>query len=333
MTRTLTLMATALTLATAPLYASDFTYALGGQTLINADENAIKYMIVGSRGRIVISQEGTITGDGAGVCNYMSPCQWQAPVQGDDYNCVTLSVVVGSFVVSGEGLDWVHRHDDENLLKDAIFAYADANASERPDYAPYRISLTLTPTGQTAENSVYWGLSGGNVEDHATGASALGLFSSGLFDTSFALVALPMEFTFLSQAQPHMHDYSGTYQGGTPVGTRGHVGLTVGVESTLPWQTDPEVYEQHWSLPAGSTEFSPNELEGMEITQEDSRDDAAGEILDTMKEMSETGMIPKDMWLNMGDMFGFTAGNGVDPDTDPMVLEALDLVGNSGDDS
>ncbi|MCP5038044.1 MAG: hypothetical protein GY945_10640, partial [Rhodobacteraceae bacterium] len=74
-------------------------------------------------------------------------------------------------------------------------------------------------------------------------------------------------------------------------------------------------------------------LEGTEITQEESRDDVAGEMPDTMKQMSETGMIAKDMWLKMGDMFGFTAGNGVDPDTDPMVLEALDLVGNSGDDS
>ncbi len=320
--------ATGLATLSATAIAAEFTYPLTGSTAIIADEGALKFLGMSTLGEITIAEDGAITGQGVLIFTYLSPCRWTAPLPEDDYNCIIANVEDGAFQVTGKVVEWVHRHDEDKPLKDAIFAYADGRADSRPDYAPYRISLTLSATGLPAENLVVWGLTGGNVEDHRTGVSALGMLSAGLFDVPFEL--LGMDWASGNGSGGLSHSFSGRYQGGAAIAAGGVVALSAIPYSDMPHATDPQVYQQYYTLPNDSKSFTPQELANMQITQQDSRSEAAEGIYREMQEMLESGVIPQEMWAQMGAAFSIPTGSGNDPDLDPVLLEALDLLGKSG---
>ena len=310
-----------------PAFATEFTYSLLGTIGIVAEDNAVKFMSVKPVGELVIADDGAISGQGVLVFSYMSPCQWRAPVPDDDYNCVTAGVDDGAFLISGQVTEWVSRHDDDNPLKDGIFAFAEPRASERPARAPYRISLTLTQTVATAEDLLIWGLSSNRVEGHITGASAIGAYISGLFNQPFEIVALPQEFIFATPLPPNLFGFSGNFIGSTEVSAGGIVGLSVVPRAALPWKTDQGVYGQYWDMFKNPGEFTAEELYAMQITQQDSRADAAQDILDAMGELQENDRIPLSVWLSMAEAFGVPSGGQPDPGMDPLLLEALDRLG------
>lgn len=310
-----------------PALATEFTYSLLGTMGIVAEDNAVKFISVKPVGELVIADDGTITGEGVLVFSYMSPCQWRAPVSNDDYNCVTAGVDDGAFVISGQVTEWINRHDDDNPLKDGIFAFAEPRASERPGLVPYRISLTLTQTVAPAEDLLVWGLTGGRVEGHITGASAIGTYVSGLFNQPFEIIALPQELIFNTPLPPNLYGFSGKFTNGTFVSAGGIIGLTIVPRAALPWKTGQDVYGQYWDIFKNPGEFTAEELNAMQITQQDSRADAAQDILDAMGELQENDRIPLSVWLSMSEAFGVPSGGQPDPGMDPLLLEALDRLG------
>ncbi len=313
-----------------PAFATEFTYSLLGTMGIVAEDNAVKFMSVKPVGELVIADDGAITGQGVLVFSYMSPCQWRAPVSNDDYNCVIAGVDDGAFLISGQVTEWINRHEDDNPLKDGIFAFAEPRASERPDLAPYRISLTLTQTTAPAEDLLVWGLTSGRVEGHVTGASAIGTLVSGLFNQPFEIVALPQELIFNTPLPPNLYGFSGKFTSGTVVSAGGIIGLTIVPRAALPWKTDQDVYGQYWDMFKNPGEFTAEELNAMQITQQDSRADAAQDILDAMGELQENDRIPLSVWLSMSEAFGVPSGGQPDPGMDPLLLEALDRLGGGG---
>ncbi len=276
--------------------ATEFTYVLTGGVSVMAYENAAQYMIVDVSSTLNIDDAGEISGEGTLTYIHMRACAWEAPKPVDEFNCRIEGVVDGSFSISGEVLETIHRHDDENPLKDAIFEYADARASKRPDYAPYRLSITLTPTKNLEEKLVFWGLSSGNIERKRTGAATLGVFSSGLFDTPIELIALNAESSVSVPNNRHVYQSTGLYDAGTPVRGTGQIALTSMKRDWLPSQTASHVYLSSWVEGPDERELEPFELDAIadyaENGVDDTRAEVADDIIDSMFDLVDVGAIP-----------------------------------------
>ena len=247
-------------LAFQPALAVEFTYFLASGTRIEAPENAVDDMIIGADATITIGADGAITGDGTMTFRLMQPCRWFPPEPVDAFNCRIDGVSDGAFTVSGQVVEWIHRHDDDNPLKDAIFEYADARASERPDYAPYRIRLQLTPAALPTEHLTFWGFSNGGTQSRSTGAATIGMHVSGLFGGPFELLAVPLLARVRVPENAQTFIYEGNYEGGTPVRAFGNAYLD---EAPGPAQTDPNVYLQHWLEGPAPRNFTAQELQAM----------------------------------------------------------------------
>ncbi len=195
-----------------PTQAVEFTYFLASGTRIEAPESAVDDMIIGADATITIGADGAITGDGTMTFRLMQPCRWFPPEPVDAFNCRIDGVSDGAFTVSGQVVEWIHRHDDDNPLKDAIFEYADARASERPDYAPYRIRLQLTPTALPTEHLTFWGFSNGGTQSRSTGAATIGMHVSSLFDGPFELLAVPLLARVRVPENARTFIYEGNYE-------------------------------------------------------------------------------------------------------------------------
>lgn len=277
-------------------FATEFTYVLTGGVSVMAYENAAQYMIIDASSTLNIDDKGGISGEGTLTYIYMRACEWEAPVPVDEFNCRIEGVLDGAFSISGEVLETIHRHDDENPLKDAIFEYADARASERPDYAPYRLSITLTPTGNLREKLVFWGLSSGKIERRRTGAATLGVFSSGLFDTPIELIALNAESSVSVPNNGHIYQSTGLYDAGTPVRGTGQIALTSLARDWLPSRTAFHVYLSSWVEGPDNRKLEPFELDAIadyaENGVDDTRAEVANDIIDSMFDLVDVGAIP-----------------------------------------
>jgi hypothetical protein len=262
--------------------AVEFRYVLTGGTSVYSTENAVKLMTIDMSGEFVIDDAGNISGDGSLTYLYMQKCAWQPPLPVDDHNCQIQGVQDGSFSITGNVIETVHRLDDDNPLKDAIFAFADEKASERPGYAPYRLSLTVSPTGLIAENLALWGFSDGQVQNRSTGAAALGLLVSGVFDTPFELIALNSESEQPVPNDAHRHTFNGVYDQGTWITATGNLMLSSIDRNWLPSATDPAVYVSDWLAPPPDRDFTQAELDIMEDYAENG---PLGEIRDEMRDM------------------------------------------------
>lgn len=265
-------------LAFQPAQAVEFSYYLASGTRIEAPENAVDDMIIAADAAIAIREDGTITGGGTMTFRLMQPCRWFPPDPVDAFNCRIDGVSDGAFTVSGQVVEWIHRHDDDNPLKDAIFEYADARASERPDYAPYRIRLQLTPTAWPAEHLTFWGFSNGGTQSRSTGAATIGMHVSGLFGEPFELLAAPITTQVHVPENARTFIYEGNYEGGTPVRAFGNLYLG---EEPGPARTDPDVYLQHWLEGPAPRAFTAEELQAMAEAAEnaDQQHDARTEAL------------------------------------------------------
>lgn len=281
--------------STVAIQSAEFDYVLTGGVSVVANENAVNTMIVDVTSTLHIDEAGVISGEGTLTYLFMNPCAWEAPKPVDENNCRIEGVQDGAFSISGSVVESVHRHDDDNPLKDAVFEYADARASERADYAPYRLSITLTPVSLPEENLAFWGLSTSNIEQRTTGAATLGILASGLFDHEFEMIALNAESEILVENNANVHDFSGYYASGTLVKALGQVALTSLSRDWLPDQTDPYVYLSTWiegpdDRPLSEAEtlaIAAYENEGMD----DTRADIVEQIEDSMYDLVEVGAL------------------------------------------
>lgn len=261
----------ALFAAAAPAQAAGETaqvvYPLVGTMQVYAPENAVSGLQLGLYGSVQVMADGSVTGGGVIVYVGMEPCGWQPP-EPDGTSapyCNIEGVVDAAFTVTGTVLETVHRHDDDNPLKDGVFALADAHSAERLDYAPLRLSLTLQFEGRLAERLAFWGFSRSGIEFRDTEAAMLGALVSGLFATPFEIV--PIAMTPLDEgpdaetiAAARQHFSAGDYGGGTPLSAAGSVGFVDIDPARLPTATNPWVYLQHAVEPAGERPLSEAEL-------------------------------------------------------------------------
>ena len=306
----MTFAATAICGATAAT-ATEFNYVLTGGTSIIAYENAARSMVIDTSGEMHIDAAGAISGTGTMTFIWMRPCEWAPPVPVDDVNCRIDGVRDGAFSISGSVLETVHRHDDDNPLKDAIFAFADEKAvGERPGYAPYRISLTLTPTALPEENLTFWGFSNGGTASRTTGAATLGMLVAGLFDQPFELIALNSEAGVSVPGDGHKHSFTGLYDRGTVVRGIGTVMLSSIDRQWLPSKTDPWVYLQHWADGPAEREWSQAEQDAMATYEETG-----------VQEDTRAGI-----GLEIEDMISDVTGEEIEHDIDETVEQIVDIL-------
>lgn len=240
--------------ATAMIGASDagaagppvVSYALTGVVHLFAAENAVSEMLVGLYGRVDVDADGLVSGSGVVIYDYMVRCAWEPPHPEDTAPpyCRIDGVSDARFTVDGTVAEYVHRHDDDNPLKDGVFALADAMSTERLDYAPLRLEITLTLDGTLSENLAFWGFSQPGVQAHPTEAATLGVLVSGLFGNPFEIAPIamvPIEDTpdAVAIAAARQFSAQGRYAGGTPVSAAGSVGFAAIDPARLPTATAP----------------------------------------------------------------------------------------------
>lgn len=246
--------------------AADIPYVLSGAIQIGAAENAVDEMVVGINARVSVSDTGAVTGTGTLVYLKMTGCEWESPHPGGSPSpwCRTDGVEDGTFTLSGEVLETVHRHDEDNSYRDAAFALADAFTSERPGYAPLRIRFQLQPGTLPQEQLTFWGFSTGATEYRTTGAATLGVMSSGIFSKPFEILAVSPGADIPGLEGRNIHYLKGAYSGGTPVVAEGHVALVNADWASVPAATNPAVYLMHWSEGPADRPLSEHEQAAIE---------------------------------------------------------------------
>ena len=93
--------------------------------------------------------------------------------------------------ITGSVPQSLHRHDIENPMTKAVFAFADEYSDGRVDYAPSRIELQLWPQELPEERVLFWRFSDQQFELRGPNATVLGLAGSTIFDAPIEIVALP----------------------------------------------------------------------------------------------------------------------------------------------
>ena len=249
-------------------------YPFVGVVQIAAPENAVSAIYVGLYGTLSVLADGSITGGGAVIYDAMAACAWEPPQPYGETApyCNIEGVVDAGFSVSGLVVDTIHRHDDDNPLKDHIFALADAHSDARLDYAPLRVRLTLTLDGRLVEHLSFWGFSEPGAQPGQTHAATLGVLVSGLFDSEFeiapiGMTPLPDSPDAVAIAAARQYFSEGAYHGGTPVTAAGSVGFIDTDPARLPTETNPWVYLQHTVAPIGERALTSDELAAMALFQ------------------------------------------------------------------
>lgn len=261
--------------AVADQLAEPISYSLGGLVEITARENAASKMLMGLWARIEVAENGSVTGEGIIRYESAAPCQWRPPEpnNGKAPYCRIDELVDGNFKVTGELLETVHRHDDENPLKNAIFDLADKNTDTRPGYAPSRLRLRLEMDRQPRELLSLWGFSTPNVQQSYTGAATLGLLSSGGIGTDFEITPISTDFDANSDGgEPvfvaRQHVFGGRYQGNTPVISSGSYFFVELSADQLPRATHPGMYLSQEDNAPKPRDLSESEIAAMEAYQE-----------------------------------------------------------------
>lgn len=251
--------------------AAPISYSLGGLVEVTAHENAASKMLMGLWARLEVAQDGSVTGTGIIRYESVAPCEWRPPEpnNGKSPYCRIDELVDGSFKVTGELLETIHRHDDDNPLKNALFDLADKNTDARPGYAPSRLRLRLEMDRQPRELLSLWGFSTPTVQQSYTGAATLGLLSSGGFGTDFEISPISTNFDANSNGgEPvfaaRQHVFRGRYQGNTPVISSGSYFFVELSADDLPKGTHPGMYLSQEDNSPEPREFSENEIAAME---------------------------------------------------------------------
>lgn len=273
--------------------AEGIPYVLSGAIKVQATENAVGQMVVGLSAKITAHEDGSVTGKGFITYLQMEACSWAPPHPEGSPSpwCRIDNVEDGSFKILGEVLETVHRHDDDNPLKDSIFALADKNTKHRPGYAPSRISLNLQAGKLPKELLTFWGFSTAKTEYRSTGAAALGLLSSSGFNKTFELTPIAPGTNVKGLKGQNVHLFSGKYKGGTPVNAEGRIALIDADISTLKQGTNPVVYLSHWNEAIAERPLTPLEVEAIEDRNSMLEQMAAAEIAETVKEINDLASV------------------------------------------
>ncbi len=242
-------------------------YPFVGVIQVFAPENAVSGMYLGLYGTVEVSADGTVSGGGAMIYDQLEACAWEPPHPDGETApyCNIEDVIDAAFSVTGTVVETVHRHDDDNPLKDAVFALADNHSSERLGYAPLTLRLTLSLDGILSERLAFWGFSQPGIQFDSTQAATLGAYVSGLFDMEFEIAPIamiPLEASAHAETIAAARQYAseGDYHGGTPLSASGSVGFVDIDPARLPTATNPWTWLQHAVEPAGERPLSEDEL-------------------------------------------------------------------------
>lgn len=240
-------IALAFVLLTGPLAAQTADYTVTGSVIVTAPENAASSMTLMFSGEMTAESDGTVTGMANLFYLDMEPCGWTPPEVGNGPapHCGIVGVNDGQIRLSGAVTEWIER-GDTHPYHDALFATFDARHGRTQRPIPAEIALSLIPEVLPGEHLMLWGFSGGGVEQRTTGAAALGLAASGLFDAPLTLVPT----TGLVEGQDvSLIQTEGTYEGGTDISAQGILSLSDFELERFPDSTHPSVYLTGWTPP------------------------------------------------------------------------------------
>ncbi len=247
----------------------EVTYSFGALVKVVAGENAASNMYLGLWAPLIVRADGSISGEGIVSYQQIKPCAWQPPhpENGGAPHCRIDKLVDGKFTITGKVVERVHRHDEDNPLKDMVFAYADKLSQTRLGYAPLKLRLKLSLEAKPVESLSLWGFSNASVQQRDTGAGELGLHVSNLFETDFEIVPIPTDTELTGGADlkgANQYVFRGVYQGGTPVSGNGSAFFLNLSADKLPGGTDPRIYFVHEDKSPKPREFSDEELKAIE---------------------------------------------------------------------
>lgn len=226
------------------------SYSLGALVKVSATENAASQMFVGLWAPLHVYPDGSVRGEGVVRYENIDACKWQPPHpdNGAAPYCRIDHLSDGRFTISGSVVTRVHRHDDENDIKDIVFSYADERSSTRLGYVPTKLKLKFSMIKKPSEQLSLWGFSKDNLEKRTTGAAELGLLVSNLFDKEFEIAPIPTDGKIthgVDLQHSNQYFFEGNYSGGTPVSGHGSVFFSRFKASNLPKKTDPRIYYVH----------------------------------------------------------------------------------------
>ena len=253
--------------------AAQLTYSFGAFVKVTAVENAASQMYIGLWAPLEVKADGTVSGKGVVRYETIRPCEWQPPEpsNGAAPYCRIDHLRDGSFTIQGSVVESVHRHDDENNLKNMLFSYADTRSKERLGYAPSKLRLKLSLKSKPGETLSLWGFSNLNVEQRTTGAAELGLLVSNLFEKEFDIVPIPTSVGMKYGAdlqKSNQYIFSGKYNGGTLVSGNGSAFFTLLDAKNLPKKTDQRIYYVHEDKSPKKRPLSVEETKSIEDYKE-----------------------------------------------------------------
>lgn len=254
-----------------PLLEAPLKYSLGGLVEVSARENATSTLLMGLWARLDVTADGSVSGNGIVRYESAAPCRWAPPEpdNGAPPYCRIDELIDGSFTVSGKVLETLHRHEDENPLKEGVFELADSHTNPRLGYAPSRMTLKMTLDRQPREVLSLWGFSTLAASESITGAAALGLLSSGVFGQEIEISPISTNHSpasrFLDDViNARQYQFEGTYPGNTPISGKGSLFFVALNPDQLPDATDRAMYLVHEDNSPRPRMFTDSELKAIE---------------------------------------------------------------------
>lgn len=245
------------------------TYSFGALVKVVAAENAASTMYLGLWAPLQVHSDGRVFGEGVISYEQINPCAWRPPhpENGGAPYCRIDKLHDGRFKVTGEVVEWVHRHDEDNKLKNMIFAYADSLSKTRLGYAPLKLRLKVSMISKPQEALSFWGFSTPTIEERKTGAGELGLHASNLLERAFEIAPIPTDTAITGGADlkgAHQFMFSGNYKGGTPLSGNGSAFFLNSSADKLPASTDTRIYHVHEDKSPKPRTFSDDEMKAIE---------------------------------------------------------------------
>ena len=249
------------------------TYSFGAFVKVTAVENAASQMYLGLWAPLKVYADGTVRGEGVIRYETIRPCEWQPPhpENGSAPYCRIDRLQDGQFSIEGSVVERVHRHDEDNPIKDMLFTYADTRSKERLGYAPSKLRLKLSLKSRPGEHLSLWGFSNVNVEQRKTGGAELGLLVSNLIEKEFEITPIPTDLSITDGADltgVNQYVFSGSYKGGTLVSGNGSAFFSLYEANQLPKATDPRIYYVHEDKSPKPRPFTAEELKAIEDYKE-----------------------------------------------------------------
>lgn len=250
--------------------ARELSYVLSGVIEIEADDHAVKAMVLGLSAVVTVHEDGHVSGDGRVIYLSMEGCQWQPPYSAGTPApwCRVEDVVDGSFLVTGNVIETLAAADKAHALHAPLFELANKSAGvhqagAQASFAPLRLQLNLVPTGLPKERLAMWGFAALPIDYRIETAATRGMMAAGLFNKPFEIMPIAANRLVAGLDRKNVHVF-GSRDAGVPVQASGRVAFVDATPAVLPLATNELVYAGQWVEALPSRPFLKAEMEAME---------------------------------------------------------------------